>query len=91
MLGKFPSLLANCSLLLVWQFSDDCISLDNRANMSVHYKFKNSLESNTVVFDGVHISVGDLKKAIMQQKKLGKNADYDFQITDTETKRGKNE
>lgn len=53
--------------------------------MSVHYKFKNSVDYDTVNFDGVHISVGDLKKAIIQQKKLGKS-DCDYKITDAETK-----
>ncbi|KAF4529024.1 hypothetical protein B566_EDAN016874 [Ephemera danica] len=38
--------------------------------MSVHYKFKSALEYDTVTFDGLHISVGDLKKAILHQKKL---------------------
>jgi E3 ubiquitin-protein ligase RBBP6 len=56
--------------------------------MSVHYKFKNSVEDNTVTFDGVHISVGDLKAAIIQQKKL-KQGECDYQIMDSESKKGK--
>ncbi|KAI1292217.1 E3 ubiquitin-protein ligase RBBP6 [Halotydeus destructor] len=55
--------------------------------MSVHYKFKNNAEYNTVTFDGVHISVGDLKKMIIQQKKVGKSPDCDLQITDAESKK----
>ncbi|RWS24695.1 E3 ubiquitin-protein ligase RBBP6-like protein [Leptotrombidium deliense] len=54
--------------------------------MSVHYKFKTGLTFDKVTFDGVHISVGDLKKAIMQQKKIGKSADFDLQITNQQTK-----
>ncbi|RWS16066.1 E3 ubiquitin-protein ligase RBBP6-like protein [Dinothrombium tinctorium] len=54
--------------------------------MSVHYKFKTCLNYDKVTFDGVHISVGDLKKAIMQQKKIGKSADFDLQITNQQTK-----
>lgn len=57
--------------------------------MSVHYKFKNSSDYNTVTFDGVHISVGDLKRAIVQQKKVGKSPDCDLQITDAESKKGR--
>lgn len=56
--------------------------------MSIHYKFKNSVEYDTVTFDGVHISVGELKRAIMQQKKLSKT-DCDYLITDAESKKGK--
>ncbi|XP_067142930.1 LOW QUALITY PROTEIN: E3 ubiquitin-protein ligase RBBP6 [Centruroides vittatus] len=54
--------------------------------MSVHYKFKSSLDFDTVTFDGLHISVADLKKSIMQQKKIGKSADFDLQITNAQTK-----
>lgn len=54
--------------------------------MSVHYKFKSSLDFDTVTFDGLHISVADLKKAILQQKKIGRGADFDLQITNAQTK-----
>ncbi|XP_044596276.1 E3 ubiquitin-protein ligase RBBP6 isoform X3 [Cotesia glomerata] len=54
--------------------------------MSVHYKFKTSLESHIVSFDGLNISVADLKKAIFHQKRFGKNADFDLLITNAETK-----
>ncbi|KAG0414803.1 hypothetical protein HPB47_008037 [Ixodes persulcatus] len=54
--------------------------------MSVHYKFKSSLDFDTVTFDGLHISVSDLKKSILQQKKIGKAADFDLQITNAQTK-----
>lgn len=56
--------------------------------MSVHYKFKSALDFDTITFDGLHISVADLKKAIMQQKRLGKTADFDLQITNAQTKEG---
>lgn len=58
-------------------------------NMSVHYKFKSALDFDTITFDGLHISVSDLKKAIMQQKRLGKTAEFDLQITNAQTKEGK--
>jgi len=53
--------------------------------MSVHYKFKAALEFSTITFDGIHISVADLKSAIIDQKKLAKNADSDLQITNAQT------
>lgn len=57
--------------------------------MSVHYKFKSALDYDTVTFDGLHISVGDLKSAISQQKRIGKTSDFDLQITNAQTKEGK--
>ncbi|XP_055702927.1 uncharacterized protein LOC129801679 isoform X2 [Phlebotomus papatasi] len=54
--------------------------------MSVHYKFKSALDFDTITFDGLHISVADLKKAIIQQKRIGKIADFDLQITNAQTK-----
>lgn len=56
--------------------------------MSVHYKFKSTLDYDTVSFDGLHISVADLKKAIFHQKRIGKNTDFDLQITNAQTKEG---
>lgn len=56
--------------------------------MSVHYKFKSSLDHDTISFDGLHISVADLKKEIIQKKKLGKTQDFDLQITNAQTKEG---
>lgn len=54
--------------------------------MSIHYKFKSALEYDTVTFDGLHISVKDLKKQILHQKKIGKSTDFDLQITNAQTK-----
>lgn len=56
--------------------------------MSVHYKFKSALDYDTITFDGLHISVGDLKAAISQQKRIGKTSDFDLQITNAQTKEG---
>ncbi|XP_070134389.1 E3 ubiquitin-protein ligase RBBP6 isoform X2 [Drosophila bipectinata] len=55
-------------------------------NMSVHYKFKSTLNFDTITFDGLHISVGDLKREIVQQKRLGKVIDFDLQITNAQSK-----
>lgn len=57
--------------------------------MSVHYKFKSSLEFDTITFDGLNICVDDLKKAIIHQKRLGKATEFDLQITNAQTKEGK--
>lgn len=50
--------------------------------MSVHYRLKSCKDFNTVPIDGIHISVSDLRKAIIQQKKLG-TADCYYQIADS--------
>lgn len=57
--------------------------------MSIYYKFKNSKESDKVTFDGLHMSVGELKKSILQQKKFGKSNDFDLKITNAQTNESK--
>lgn len=56
--------------------------------MSVHYKFKSALDFETISFDGLHISVADFKKEVINKKKLGKTQDFDLQITNAQTKQG---
>lgn len=56
--------------------------------MSIHYKFKSALDFDTLSFDGLHISLRDLKKAILQHKRIGKNTEFDLQITNAQTKEG---
>ncbi|XP_014386484.1 PREDICTED: E3 ubiquitin-protein ligase RBBP6-like [Myotis brandtii] len=51
----------------------------------VHYKFASKLNYDTVTFDGLHISLCDLKKQIMGREKL-KAANCDLQITNAQTK-----
>lgn len=53
----------------------------------VHYKFSSKLNYDTVTFDGLHISLCDLKRQIMAREKL-KAADCDLQITNAQTKEG---
>ncbi|XP_044539592.1 E3 ubiquitin-protein ligase RBBP6-like [Gracilinanus agilis] len=50
----------------------------------VHYKFFSKLKYDTVTFDGLHISLCDLKKQIMRREKL-KAASCDLQISNAET------
>ena len=54
----------------------------------IHYKFKSSLHYDTLTFDGLHISLADLKQAIREHKKLGKSGEFHLQITDAQTKQG---
>lgn len=48
---------------------------------NVYYKFASELNFNHVNFDGLHISVVDLKKAILHQKRLGKATDFDLLVS----------
>ncbi|XP_046366707.2 E3 ubiquitin-protein ligase RBBP6-like [Haliotis rufescens] len=52
---------------------------------TVHYKFKSSLEYQSVTFDGIHISLGDLKRGISHQKRL-KPGEYNLVITNAQTR-----
>ena len=54
----------------------------------VHYKFSSKLQYDTVTFDGLHITLSDLKRQIMGREKL-KAGDCDLQITNAQTKEGK--
>lgn len=49
--------------------------------MSVYFKFNSELNYSHVDFDGLHISVTDLKKSILHQKRLGKSADFDLLVS----------
>ncbi|XP_041812681.1 E3 ubiquitin-protein ligase RBBP6 isoform X2 [Chelmon rostratus] len=50
----------------------------------VHYKFSSKLSYDTVVFDGPHITLRDLKRQIMGREKL-RSGDCDLQITNAQT------
>ncbi|KNC98149.1 cleavage polyadenylation factor subunit MPE1 [Spizellomyces punctatus DAOM BR117] len=51
----------------------------------VFYKFKSAKDYDTCTFDGTNISVFDLKREIMQAKKLGKGTDFDLMIYNAQT------
>ncbi|XP_028314743.1 E3 ubiquitin-protein ligase RBBP6-like isoform X1 [Gouania willdenowi] len=51
----------------------------------IHYKFSSKLEYNTVTFDGLHITLTELKKQIMARERL-KATDCDLQITNAQTR-----
>lgn len=54
----------------------------------IHYKFRSALEYDTITFDGLSISLADLKRCIITQKKFGKNSDFDLEVTNAQTKEG---
>ena len=54
----------------------------------VHFKFKSSLEYEKITFDGLHISLADLKDAIMKQKKIGLSNAFKLEVVDAQSKKG---
>lgn len=53
----------------------------------IRFKLKSSLEYDKVTFDGLQISVSDLRKKIMAQKKLGITDNFTLQIMDAQSKK----
>jgi hypothetical protein len=53
----------------------------------IHYKFSNTVENDKIKFDGLQISVADLREAIIKQKSLKSNQ-YTLRIIDSQTKKG---
>ncbi|XP_077411745.1 E3 ubiquitin-protein ligase RBBP6 isoform X2 [Vanacampus margaritifer] len=51
----------------------------------IHYKFSSKLSYATVVFDGPHVTLTDLKERIMGRERL-RAGDCDLQITNAQTK-----
>ncbi|CAG0883254.1 unnamed protein product [Cyprideis torosa] len=52
----------------------------------VNYKFKSSKDYDTITFDGLHISIGDIKKEIMDKHKLGKGGDFHLSVQNAQSK-----
>lgn len=53
---------------------------------SIHYKFKATLEYKTLTFDGLHISVADLKRSICEKESI-RTESFDLLLTNAHTKR----
>ena len=53
--------------------------------MSVRYKFKNDKNDSTLLIDGFHISVRDLKRGIVEAKKLGRVTNFDLIVKESNT------
>ncbi|ORX53377.1 DWNN-domain-containing protein [Piromyces finnis] len=51
----------------------------------IYYKFKSAKDYDTVTFDGISLSVFDLKHEIMISKKLGKGTDFDLSVYNAQT------
>ncbi|CDW56727.1 DWNN and zf-CCHC domain containing protein [Trichuris trichiura] len=61
--------------------SRDCHS----AQMScIHYKFKSSLDYRTVTFDGLHLSLCELKRMIFDRERI-RASDFDLLVTNAQT------
>ena len=54
----------------------------------IHFKFKSSLDYDTIKFDGLNIKVGDLRERIQDVKTVGKAPDFDIQIVNAQSKTG---
>uniref|UniRef100_A0A914UQ32 Uncharacterized protein n=1 Tax=Plectus sambesii TaxID=2011161 RepID=A0A914UQ32_9BILA len=52
----------------------------------IHYKFRASLEYKTLTFDGLHISVADLKREICEKENI-KAESFDLVLINAQTKR----
>ena len=55
----------------------------------IHFKFKSSLDYEKVTFDGLHISLADLKDRIMKQKKIGLSNEFRLEVVDAQNKKGR--
>lgn len=53
----------------------------------IHYKFSSKLSADTVIFDGLNITLRELKRQIMDREKL-RSGDCDLLITNAQTKEG---
>ena len=49
--------------------------------MSIRYRFKSEKNFSQILFDGQHILVGDVKKEIYRQKRLGKSENVDLKVS----------
>lgn len=77
-IGESPNLLE-----LGW-------TVGSAAMACIHFKFKNSLDYDSITFDGLHIALRDLKRMIMNRKKL-RDTDDDLQIINAITKKGQSD
>jgi protein MPE1 len=55
---------------------------------TIFYKFKSAKDFDTCTFDGTGLSVFDLKREIMVNKKLGKGLDFDLLLFNAQTNDG---
>jgi protein MPE1 len=56
----------------------------------IHYKLVSKTNYDKITFDGVSLTLGQLKKLIFERAKFTKRFDYDLEIKNADTKEGKN-
>lgn len=54
----------------------------------VHYKFQSTNEHDNVKFDGLAISLAELREEILLKTKLVQSPDFSLQITNAQTQEG---
>ena len=57
--------------------------------MSIHFKFKSARDYDTITFTGTSMRLIDLKKSIVERKRLNKGLDFELIITNAQTGEGK--
>ena len=55
---------------------------------NIYFKFMSYKDFETLQFDGLTISVTDLKEEIIQKKNLGKKENYDLILSNSQTGEG---
>ncbi len=55
----------------------------------VHFKSAFNVNFDKVTFDGVSLTLGQLKKLISEKSKLVKQVDYDLELSNADTGQGK--
>ena len=55
----------------------------------IHFKFVSNKNFDKIVFDGVTLTLSQLKKLIFEKSKLPSKLDFDLEITNADTNEGK--
>jgi len=59
---------------------------EDKMSSCIHYRMKSSLTTHTLSFSGTHISLAELKKLIISDKKLEKTDSFELIITNSQSK-----
>jgi len=55
----------------------------------IHFKSVYNINYDKVTFDGVSLTLAELKKLIIEKNKFNKQVDFDLEITNADTNEGK--
>ena len=55
----------------------------------IHFKSVYNINYDKVTFDGVSLTLPELKKLIIEKSKFNKQVDFDLEITNADTNEGK--